>query len=1021
MKKRKALIVSILSVAAALVCFFGCKSAGNGGFSAEYTANYGEWYLLPSADEAKAYRENGEEIPVCSNKIFIDDVADCTLKFKLNGKKYESILKINKNVKPNVYISEKIVFGSVGNRAEFPAATAFDGVRTVPVTGKLYSGENEVDISGGFIPEAAGEYEYVAAATGGSGASYSEKLPVYVEETAAQAADRIASFDKPYGVNHFAKRSAGVFYSSEIRFEGESGSTGFQFGQGGSEELALCNLQKEDVTAYDALSFYIYNDSDSPVAFSLNWTSPYGWITLPSRVWKEIFIDLSVYNENFNMAKDMRGTLSKSNITGTPFIIECSDIPKMKYYDSVYFSSIRGVNYLGADGLKNLAEEAVESGEVTQREITLFERSYERLGDEEKQSVGVTDAFEELKLNKIIESTGVERKEGKIAYFDSETALIRQLGSISWQARPSFRVTKEKQYGGENTAKDTAKKTKSAGSIVFTYEEPFVRDLSAYDYITFGFYFEYDRPLYYFNSDEKTMIGTQKKNIRLEPGVWNTVNLPLNGMKSIKNKAFWVYSHDDNGVWLPFESDFVFYVSSVYAKKLPQDSLCFDEDTGLMQLTNYSPNHEIGASFTYTREIAEDGRNGSVRVGAEKLKPNNTLYAGFENAAETAKTNLVYRMGVYYESQNSYSVIFTGRHEWSNKGSAELMNGQWTDVYFIVKKGTALQDYALMFIDSDWKFDKADSVYLSAAECVGEESETGLSFDSEFGDKFVTAREKATVEYSSDIRYAGQKHSVKISASEKVSAQIRANFSGWTSFVAAGDKIRTYEFNVWNGTGENFYVYFMKKDKWGTITHEQKMEKKAWTKGYFILPAGENFAQYQIALINGSWNLNAGDGVYFSSFELIGEQDDNTLALDGELAKLHLRNKQNASIGHSDEKAYGNESGSAEIGAAADTKGNELILDFAYAYALKKDENNAKTYKFYAYYEGERSYAVRFMKKDKWDTLGDRQYLKSGEWTEITITLAAGESIEEYEMMIVDDNWTFGKTDKIYLSAMRAE
>ena len=87
---------------------------------------------------------------------------------------------------------------------------------------------------------------------------------------------------------------------------------------------------------------------------------------------------------------------------------------------------------------------------------------------------------------------------------------------------------------------------------------------------------------------------------------------------------------------------------------------------------------------------------------------------------------------------------------------------------------------------------------------------------------------------------------------------------------------------------------------------------------------------------------------------------------------------------------------------------------------MKKDENNAKTYKFYAYYEGERNYAVRFMKKDKWDTLGDRQYLKSGEWTEITVTLAAGESIEEYEMMI-DDNWTFGKTDKIYLSAMRAE
>lgn len=53
-------------------------------------------------------------------------------------------------------------------------------------------------------------------------------------------------------------------------------------------------------------------------------------------------------------------------------------------------------------------------------------------------------------------------------------------------------------------------------------------------------------------------------------------------------------------------------------------------------------------------------------------------------------------------------------------------------------------------------------------------------------------------------------------------------------------------------------------------------------------------------------------------------------------------------------------------------------------------------------------------------SLGDRQYLKSGEWTEITVTLAAGESIEEYEMMI-DDNWTFGKTDKIYLSSMRAE
>ena len=135
MKKTvKLLWIVSLFLTALMIFSAGCKGEENNiSLRSVYYANYGEWFVLPEADCSRVTAADGKDVLIDGNKVFIDRTDDYALYLQVGGKKYESVLKVNADIVPDIYVSKNIVYGVVNSETVLPEAVAHDGVKEISV------------------------------------------------------------------------------------------------------------------------------------------------------------------------------------------------------------------------------------------------------------------------------------------------------------------------------------------------------------------------------------------------------------------------------------------------------------------------------------------------------------------------------------------------------------------------------------------------------------------------------------------------------------------------------------------------------------------------------------------------------------------------------------------------------------------------------------------------------------------------------------------------------------------------
>lgn len=1026
-KKRRIIILSLsailLLVIVGLATFWviGAANRGQELYDKEYRADYGEWFLLPSAEKTEAYYANGEMAVIESGKIFIDDTKDFSLVFRNGRKTQTSILKVNGNVAPNIYSSRQVVFGTVGESVQFPAVTAHDGVSELVVFQKVLFGEEEQDISDGFVPAQTGEYTWSISATSGTGKIFEKNIPVYIENDATWR-DRILSYDKPYGLNQVLGGEGKLSYATEKAFDDEAGSMRVSLSSSFENELTIANAQIEDISGYDAVVFYVYNDSDANVELSICWG---GWPykALKQKQWTEIVYTVeeieTILREQIKY-EPVKEFVSTEHINGLTFVYSTSSDDYVLMDDALYFSYAAGIKYLSAAELTKKIDEIVSKGKASARDATLIDLSYRALSPEERAKVTNYPLFSEINANRILAEYGCEKKDDKIIYFDNEV-VSEQIQAPSWGSI-EYEVTSERTFNGEDVCKF---KVLSGGELAFRLRQPFIFDLSEYDYVTFGVYFEYDKPLSYYNWGD-TSIG-EECSIPLKENQWNTVTIMLGDKTHIQDSMFWIIYTDENGEWKSVDRDIYFYVSPMYAGKGTPDMsnliIPFDTREGLSYVSEEGENTNV---FEYTNNVKYGEEKGSLKVSRNDTSIDagsevpGQIYVNLENThLRVIDTVEVFSLWIYNDSTTrDYSVYLTEKYGYTENRITTLKRGEWTKVPLIITAGKRIQDYSLFFMDG-WRYTAGDTLYFSSVRHERSLSGDEIPYDEPLGELFMTNMENVSVAHTTKKAYSRESGSMQATAIKGGPGQMRVDLINADFIGSTEERTNVYKMYVFYDGIRDYSISLMKDGWWGTEKFLANLLPNAWTELEIVVPAGTSLSEYELLLHTSDWRVIAGESVYFSSLQLNCGVTDG-LRFDREDGALQLKSatsayggRVTADISYTTEMKYGEEAGSVKVAVAEGSKEGRLHLDIENA---DVPANRDRKYRFYVYCMGGNDYTLSIMDKGYYyKTEGVR--LKSGQWTEICITMKAGETLGEHSIVIENGGGTFAATDVVYFSA----
>ena len=1038
MTKKNKLIILICSIVVGALAIFGATFAlifanqERISYQKIYYGVYGEWFILPENDSVKVYYEDGTRAEVVANRVFIDDDGDYKLVFKSVGKKTKSTLKINVNEKPAVYVSKQIVYGTVNNEVELPKVTAHDGVNQLTVTKKLFKGEKEIDITNGFTPTEVGEYKLVVSASGKGGNVQEKVVSIYVEESVKAYEDKITSFDKPYGENQLMYADYKSEYTTDVKFEDELGSLKLSVNSG--SDIAIINTEIHDISNYDAIYFYIYKDCDVGMGFSLTYAY---WVDdLKTREWTPIVIDVDKIDSYIQEGgyAPVKENVSTKNINGLMMAIGLSDFEDYVFSsDAVYLSSIRAIKHATVKELNRDIEEILNRGQITERERTVIEYQYSRLTQSEQAKILRYGEFQTLKLNQMFNKEGITPVPNKVLYFDNEIGLSQV--SLPWSDF-DMSITDEKTYKGESVLKIEVLEEKwgtKSSEVCFTIDQPFIYDLTDYDYITFAVYFEHDNDLILHNDDYiRKGLGVQGKQT-LKAGEWNEVKLALGDMTNVEDSFVWIIEKD----WeKDFNHDVDFYFSSFYVGKGNEDNvgykLAFDESTGVDNLESFN-----NVNFEYVTDVKYGTEAGSTKFypgsNAEKLE-NDTqhtaqLYAYINDAQiKSYSGNAVFRTHVYYDGTMNQSVYILpkGYYDLPMASKTMLKKGEWTEVFFYLPEGKTLDEYGIMIMDepNGWRFKMNEAVYFGAFEFVRYYESDGIEFDKEYGIAHAQVVDSAKLEYDTTIKYGSEDGSLKISVDESETEiskgfvkQIYINLLN----TNASTKNGVYKTRVYYA-GDNDYSLYMMEQGYYDLNKatEYKLNKGGWTEIEFLLKPQDSFTNYSIVIMTENWEFAKDDVVYISAFKCESVLDPSGIDFSVESGVNGLKSVWNASVSYSTEIKYGEEVGSTKISAKEDANGKQLYVNFECQPSACISDTTAT---FYVYNQSDKDVVIYVMKTNYWNTANavSTITLKAGEWTKVSFTILADTSLDDYSLQIMTGNETFDSNVSLYLSKMELD
>ena len=172
------------------------------------------------------------------------------------------------------------------------------------------------------------------------------------------------------------------------------------------------------------------------------------------------------------------------------------------------------------------------------------------------------------------------------------------------------------------------------------------------------------------------------------------------------------------------------------------------------------------------------------------------------------------------------------------------------------------------------------------------------------------------------------------------------------------------------------------------------------------------------------WEFSMNEAVYFGAMTFERYHQGENVPFDMPYGYAHISVRENATVEYSTDVKYGEEEGSLKVTAADTAKEvssgvvSQLYLDIVNTETAKEN----LIFKMRVYYVGENDYSLYIMRKGYYYKDEAKEYPLSGDgWTEIEYILRAGDTLKNYALVIMNDDWQFVKGDEIYLSAFNNE
>ena len=483
--------------------------------------------------------------------IFLFAICVCAAGMFAACAKEESAEKDQKEL-PEISASFDIKYSLAGESVKLPDFRASYKGQPISTTAKMFFGQEEIDVSGGFIPEETGEYTYCISAVAPSGETANKDIIYYIEDDESFLTKAL-SFDKPYGLKQIGLTyGMEPKYTTERKYGEEDGSLQLTVDTRYATveaQLSFGNFHIKDATVFEELYFYVYNDTQSIINLCLNWTNV---TPLKPMKWTRVSFSAAelenlsagpneLLNEKFNSSSMDGVNVDLISSLDTPYIYTLN-------FSAVYFSETEYV--LTGGHVKERIDAFLAAGGTDEKEAEEIQELYNSLDENRKMFVTNFDEFAAA-MTEILRKQ-FTLKEDKLLYLD-DPAGYKQFSYIQGATAAYSTLYRHGEESGSTVV------TVNDFDAKLTVGYPMIGDLRKYDYVKFYVYNPSNKA-YTLHNQHNDRIG-EVSSVVLEPRTWTEVVFDIGRDSTIAGRRVWIYSGD----WsIGIESGRKFYFSAFY-------------------------------------------------------------------------------------------------------------------------------------------------------------------------------------------------------------------------------------------------------------------------------------------------------------------------------------------------------------------------------------------------------------------------------------------------------------------------
>ena len=428
---------------------------------------------------------------------------------------------------PVIRPQKNVMYGVKGKPLALCGATASDGERDLPVTKTLSFGETVIPADGSFTPEHAGTYTLTFAATA-NGRTTQKTVDIYVEESEKEYADKITSFDKPFGVQQCGLAYGYLDYSTDVKFGDEAGSLKLSMRTrrlNTNLEMTWHNLDTADWSEFEAILFYAYNSSDSPVTLRLGF---YTNSLLMPKSWTPVYL----------MRSDLYAAIKRSGYPSVATYMNTDDCNGfhatiqwgtdnlVRGDDAVYFSAVRGVRTMTLAQIEGKMNDETLS-ESEKQALDFY--CTKILSRKERKELSGYAQYATARQAAFLERAGITPVAGRAVYFnDKAGCAIKTYDSI----KATFSFTDTVTYNGEGTL---GVRMRGGSDLAFLLNMPYPAYIGDGTTVKLRVYYTGANDLRLNNKSgwAKAIGQGSKQYFDLQPNAWNEVDLPVGNAEDL--------------------------------------------------------------------------------------------------------------------------------------------------------------------------------------------------------------------------------------------------------------------------------------------------------------------------------------------------------------------------------------------------------------------------------------------------------------------------------------------------------